>query len=118
MLNGRHSATIGLRENSRNRENQLKNESSQSLTYLEWVHEKQTKRMLTRSEWFLTASGVSSAASPSVVVSGVRQSNMPQKNTDQSKSYDFPNVTTLSHVHLKLPKHVSFVKKKNKCLHY
>ncbi|VDN03780.1 unnamed protein product [Thelazia callipaeda] len=28
-------------------------ESSHSLTYLEWVHERQTRRMRTRSEWFL-----------------------------------------------------------------
>lgn len=26
-------------------------ESTRSLTYLEWVHEKQTRRMRTRSEW-------------------------------------------------------------------
>uniref|UniRef100_A0A914DGF2 Rho-GAP domain-containing protein n=1 Tax=Acrobeloides nanus TaxID=290746 RepID=A0A914DGF2_9BILA len=29
-------------------------ESTRSLTYLEWVHEKQTRRMRTRSEWFLS----------------------------------------------------------------
>ncbi|VDN85341.1 unnamed protein product, partial [Brugia pahangi] len=28
-------------------------ESTHSLTYLEWVHERQTRRMRTRSEWFL-----------------------------------------------------------------
>lgn len=26
-------------------------ESTRSLTYLEWVHERQTRRMQTRSEW-------------------------------------------------------------------
>uniref|UniRef100_A0A915CBT3 Uncharacterized protein n=1 Tax=Parascaris univalens TaxID=6257 RepID=A0A915CBT3_PARUN len=40
-------------------------ESTHSLTYLEWVHERQTRRMRTRSEWFLspalpTKNGVSS----------------------------------------------------------
>nr|CAD2197116.1 unnamed protein product [Meloidogyne enterolobii] len=29
-------------------------ESTRSLTYLEWVHERQTRRMQTRSEWFLS----------------------------------------------------------------
>lgn len=29
-------------------------ESTHSLTYLEWVHERQTRRMRTRSEWFLS----------------------------------------------------------------
>ncbi|KAL3100174.1 hypothetical protein niasHT_029904 [Heterodera trifolii] len=29
-------------------------ESTRSLTYLEWVHERQTRRMKTRSEWFLS----------------------------------------------------------------
>uniref|UniRef100_A0A7E4V5W2 Uncharacterized protein n=1 Tax=Panagrellus redivivus TaxID=6233 RepID=A0A7E4V5W2_PANRE len=46
-------------------------ESTQSLSYLEWVHEKQTKRMRTRSEWFLTPSG------------------MPSKENAASKSVDF-----------------------------
>lgn len=30
-----------------------KTNRTRSLTYLEWVHEKQTKRMISRSEWFL-----------------------------------------------------------------
>ena len=34
----------------------LLTESTRSLTYLEWVHEKQIRRMHTRSEWFLTPS--------------------------------------------------------------
>ncbi|KAI6172422.1 RhoGAP domain protein [Aphelenchoides besseyi] len=29
-------------------------ESTRSLSYLEWVHEKQTRRMVSRSEWFLS----------------------------------------------------------------
>ncbi|CAD5208986.1 unnamed protein product [Bursaphelenchus okinawaensis] len=45
-------------------------ESTRSLTYLEWVHEKQTKRMRTRSEWFLSPV-------------------MPQKNNGNSKSVEF-----------------------------
>lgn len=45
-------------------------ESTRSLTYLEWVHEKQTKRMRTRSEWFLSPV-------------------MPTKNNGASKSVDF-----------------------------
>lgn len=45
-------------------------ESTRSLTYLEWVHEKQTKRMRTRSEWFLSPV-------------------MPIKNNGASKSVDF-----------------------------
>uniref|UniRef100_A0AC34GN49 Uncharacterized protein n=1 Tax=Panagrolaimus sp. ES5 TaxID=591445 RepID=A0AC34GN49_9BILA len=45
-------------------------ESTRSLTYLEWVHEKQTKRMRTRSEWFLSPV-------------------MPAKNNGASKSVDF-----------------------------
>lgn len=28
-------------------------ESTRSLTYLEWVHERQLQRMLSRSEWFV-----------------------------------------------------------------
>ncbi|KAI6183706.1 RhoGAP domain protein [Aphelenchoides bicaudatus] len=45
-------------------------ESTRSLTYLEWVHEKQTKRMKSRSEWFLSPA-------------------MPPKNGGASKSFDF-----------------------------
>lgn len=45
-------------------------ESTRSLTYLEWVHEKQIKRMRTRSDWFLSPV-------------------MPQKNNGASKSFDF-----------------------------
>lgn len=35
-------------------------ESTRSLTYLEWVHERQTRRMQTRSEWFLSPTAPSS----------------------------------------------------------
>lgn len=30
-------------------------ESTKSLSYLEWVHERQTQRMQTRSEWYVNA---------------------------------------------------------------
>ncbi|CAD5213870.1 unnamed protein product [Bursaphelenchus xylophilus] len=67
-------------------------ESTRSLTYLEWVHEKQTKRMRTRSEWFLSPV-------------------MPQKNNGNSKSVDFETTrftvtstsTRVSPMRLKIP---------------
>uniref|UniRef100_A0A0R3RT11 Uncharacterized protein n=1 Tax=Elaeophora elaphi TaxID=1147741 RepID=A0A0R3RT11_9BILA len=43
-------------------------ESTHSLTYLEWVHERQTRRMRTRSEWFLLPA-------PSAKDSGTSQLN-------------------------------------------
>ncbi|CAG9533612.1 unnamed protein product [Cercopithifilaria johnstoni] len=43
-------------------------ESTHSLTYLEWVHERQTRRMRTRSEWFLLPA-------PSAKDSGTSQPN-------------------------------------------
>ncbi|KAI1715345.1 RhoGAP domain protein [Ditylenchus destructor] len=61
-------------------------ESTRSLSYLEWVHEKQTKRMLTRSEWFLSPP------------------TMPAKNNGGSKSVDFPTGRFSSPMRLTLPK--------------
>uniref|UniRef100_A0A914UXC0 Uncharacterized protein n=1 Tax=Plectus sambesii TaxID=2011161 RepID=A0A914UXC0_9BILA len=49
-------------------------ESTRSLTYLEWVHERQTRRMHTRSEWFLSP-------------------ELPAKNGGSSRSADFQRIS-------------------------
>uniref|UniRef100_A0A914H5J5 Rho-GAP domain-containing protein n=1 Tax=Globodera rostochiensis TaxID=31243 RepID=A0A914H5J5_GLORO len=49
-------------------------ESTRSLTYLEWVHERQTRRMKTRSEWFLSPPSSSASPCSAAVVPSMRNS--------------------------------------------
>uniref|UniRef100_A0A183C4A8 Rho-GAP domain-containing protein n=1 Tax=Globodera pallida TaxID=36090 RepID=A0A183C4A8_GLOPA len=49
-------------------------ESTRSLTYLEWVHERQTRRMKTRSEWFLSPPSSSASPCSAAVVPSMRSS--------------------------------------------
>lgn len=41
-------------------------ESTRSLSYLEWVHERQTRRMQTRSEWYVSQRAKSASANPNL----------------------------------------------------
>lgn len=56
-------------------------DSTLSLSHLEWVHECQTRRMKTRSEWFLSP--------PPTTTVDTSESVLPPKNGNASRSFDF-----------------------------